>query len=171
MKKNLISVLILVLVLANLIVTSVLLISVLPETKKANDLIDKVASAIDLELTSGDVVSEANRVSLENIEVVDIPDDLTITLKDNGDGSTHYMVLSAAVSLDTSSESYLTYGATFLDKVSLVKSTIINVVSGYTIDEMRSNPQEAMDDITLDLQDIFGSDLIVDVSFTEATFQ
>lgn len=171
MKKNLISVLILVLVLANLIVTAVLLITVLPQTKKANDLIDKVAEAIDLELTSGDIVSNANRVALENIEVVDISEAMTITLKDSGDGVTHYAVLNVAISLDTSSEGYATYGATFATKESLVKSAINAVVSGFTIDEMRTNAAEAQDQILLDLQDIFGSDLVVGVNFTGATYQ
>ena len=171
MKKNLISVLILVLVLANLIVTAVLLITVLPQTKKANDLIDKVAEAIDLELTSGDVVSKANRVALENIQVVDVSEAMTITLKDSGDGVTHYAVLNVAISLDTSSEGYATYGATFSEKESLVKSTINAVVCNFTIDEMRTNPAEAQDEILLDLQDIFGSDLVVGVDFTGATYQ
>ena len=42
MKKNLISVLILALVFANFVLTAILMFSVLPETKKANTLIEKV---------------------------------------------------------------------------------------------------------------------------------
>lgn len=44
MKKNLMSVLILALVVANLILTAILMISVVPQTKKANELINKVCS-------------------------------------------------------------------------------------------------------------------------------
>lgn len=47
MKKNLISVVILALVFANFVLTALLMFSVLPETKKANTLIEKVCSAID----------------------------------------------------------------------------------------------------------------------------
>ena len=53
MKKNLMSVLILALVVANLILTAILMISVVPQTKKANELVTKVCSAIDLELEGG----------------------------------------------------------------------------------------------------------------------
>ena len=42
MKKNLISVVILALVFANFVLTALLMFSVLPETKKANTLIEKV---------------------------------------------------------------------------------------------------------------------------------
>ena len=53
MKKNLISVLILTLVLANLVLTAILVFTVIPQTKKSNALIDEVCSAIDLELEGG----------------------------------------------------------------------------------------------------------------------
>ena len=45
MKKNLISVIILALVLANFVLTALLVFTVLPETKKANKLIEEVCSA------------------------------------------------------------------------------------------------------------------------------
>ena len=50
MKKNLMTVLVLALVLVNLVLTAILTISILPETKKANELITQVCNAIDLEL-------------------------------------------------------------------------------------------------------------------------
>ena len=65
MKKNLISVLILALVLANLILTAILAFTIIPQTKKSNELIDQVCSAIDLELESGSNIS----VPIENIEL------------------------------------------------------------------------------------------------------
>ena len=50
MKKNLITVIILALVLANLILTAILVFTIIPQTKKSNQLIDQVCSAINLEL-------------------------------------------------------------------------------------------------------------------------
>lgn len=49
MKKNLITVIVLALVLVNLVLTAILTITILPETKKANELITQVCSAINLE--------------------------------------------------------------------------------------------------------------------------
>ena len=60
MKKNLMSVLILALVVANLVLTAILMISVVPQTKKANELVTKVCSAIDLELEGGKDNSSLN---------------------------------------------------------------------------------------------------------------
>ena len=42
MKKNLITVIILALVLANLILTAILVFTIIPQTKKSNQLIDQV---------------------------------------------------------------------------------------------------------------------------------
>ena len=68
MKKNLLSVLILALVLANLILSAILAFSIIPQTKKANELINKVCNAIDLELESGKNI----QVPVENIKEYNI---------------------------------------------------------------------------------------------------
>ena len=69
MKKNLMSVLILALVVANLVLTAILMISVVPQTKKANQLITKVCSAIDLELEGGKDNSSIN-IPMERLETI-----------------------------------------------------------------------------------------------------
>ena len=69
MKKNLMSVLILALVVANLVLTAILMISVVPQTKKANQLITKVCSAIDLELEGGKDNSSIN-IPMERLETL-----------------------------------------------------------------------------------------------------
>ena len=53
MKKNLLAVIILALVLVNLILTAVLVFSIIPQTKKSNELIDQVCAAINIELEGG----------------------------------------------------------------------------------------------------------------------
>ncbi len=68
MKKNLISVVILALVFANFVLTALLMFSVLPETKKANTLIEKVCSAIDLDLNSGAATGTSN-ISIDDQEI------------------------------------------------------------------------------------------------------
>ena len=68
MKKNLISVIILALVFANFVLTALLLFTVLPQTKKANQMIEDVCAAIDLELNSGDASGPSN-VKIEDQEI------------------------------------------------------------------------------------------------------
>ena len=67
MKKNLISVLILALLVVNLVLTAILTITILPETKKSNELINQVCSAINLELKSGEG-TDASTVPIDDIE-------------------------------------------------------------------------------------------------------
>ena len=66
MKKNLISVLILALCFANLVLTALLIFTIIPETKKANNLIDQVCEAISLDLNSdtAQVVHSCRRIRL-----------------------------------------------------------------------------------------------------------
>ena len=81
MKKNLMSVLILALVMVNLILTGILTITILPQTKKSNELVNKVCSAIDLELESGDGTESAS-IPMDQVETYKIEDAMTINLKD-----------------------------------------------------------------------------------------
>jgi len=88
MKKNLISVVILALVFANFVLTALLMFSVLPETKKANTLIEKVCSAIDLDLNSGAATGTSN-ISIDDQEIYKVSEgeDLTTNLAEGKDGT------------------------------------------------------------------------------------
>ena len=106
MKKNLITVIILALVVVNLVLTAVLTITIIPETQKANELITKVCSAIDLDLQAGDT---AGSLSIDVADMVDYPvnggETLTINLVDG------YAVLGISLSLDSTNEDYATYAS------------------------------------------------------------
>ena len=139
MKKNLITVIILALVVVNLVLTAVLTITIVPETQKANELITKVCSAIDLDLQAGDT---AGSLSIDVANMVDyaIPDSMTINLADSGDGQAHYAVLSISLSLDSANEDYATYGSGDLSAYeSVIKNDILSVVSSHTLEDMRNN--------------------------------
>ena len=109
MKKNLLTVIILALVLVNLILTAVLAFSVIPQTKKSNELIDQVCAAINIELEGGQN-KDSSAVPIEEIAVYNITDNFTVNLADNGDGKKHYAVFSVGLSVNKTSESYATYG-------------------------------------------------------------
>ena len=109
MKKNLLTVIILALVLVNLILTAVLAFSVIPQTKKSNELIDQVCAAINIELEGGQN-KDSSAVPIEEIAVYNITDNFTVNLADNCDGKKHYAVLSVGLSVNKPSESYANYG-------------------------------------------------------------
>ena len=170
MKKNLITVITLALVVVNLVLTVILTITILPETQKANELITKVCSAIDLDLESGSATSNAN-IPIDQIEVYNIDDEQTINLKQDGDGKDHFAMLTVSISMDTKNSDYKDLKSQVEEKVNLIKGDINNIVSQYTIDEIKNNQSAVQDEILKDLQKMFGSDFIVAVGFPTAQYQ
>lgn len=170
MKKNLITVITLALVVMNLVLTVILTITILPETKKANELITKVCSAIDLDLESGSATSNAN-IPIDQIDVYDIEDQQTINLKSSGDGKDHFAVITVSISMDKKNKDYKDLQPEVENKVELIKGEINNIVSQYTIDEIKNNQSAVQNEILKDLQKMFGSDFIVAVGFPTAQYQ
>lgn len=173
MKKNLISLIVLVLVFANLALTAILTITVLPEAKKANELVAKVCAAIDLDLEGGPVQGAvASNVSMADLATYDIPsgeeDSMTIALKDSGDGEEHFAVISVTLSMDSKHEDYKEFGSeeALAGKESVIKGTIIDVISQYTADEMKNNQTEVKEAVLASLQNLFGSTFITGVNFS-----
>lgn len=170
MKKNLITVITLALVVVNLVLTVILTITILPETKKANELITKVCSAIDLDLESGSATSSAN-IPIDQIDVYDIEDQQTINLKSSGDGKDHFAMITVSISMDKKNKDYKDLQPEVENKIELIKGEINNIVSQYTIDEIKNNQSAVQNEILKDLQKMFGSDFIVAVGFPTAQYQ
>jgi flagellar basal body-associated protein FliL len=166
MKKNLMTVIILALVLVNLVLTAILAFTIIPQTRKSNQLIDKIASAIDLELEDGSSKDTA-AVPVEDIEA-----SFTVNLSPSGDGKDHVAVFSIGLSLNTKSDGYKSIGTEGLKaKETLIKNDINTIVSGYTMEQFREDEQSVKDAILEDLQEMFGSDFIVGVSFSSVNTQ
>lgn len=170
MKKNLVTVITLALVLVNLVLTVVLTISIIPETKKANELIAKVCGAIDLELESGSA-SSAENIPIDQIEVYSIEDSLTINLKKGDDGQDHFAIVKVALSIDTKNKDYKKLQPQLAKKDSLIRAEVVNVVSQYTLDEIKNNQTAVQEEILKNLQKKFASDFIVAVGFPDAQYQ
>ena len=172
MKKNLITVIILALVLANLILTAILVFTIIPQTKKSNQLIDQVCSAINLELQSGENTQATPEVPIEDVQTYAITDGFNVNLKQSDDGKQHYAVFSVSLSLNTKSDGYKSIGTEGLKaKETLIKNDINTIVSGYTMEQFREDEQSVKDAILEDLQEMFGSDFIVGVSFSSVNTQ
>ena len=171
MKMNLMTVIILALVLVNLVLTAILAFTIIPQTRKSNQLIDKIASAIDLELEDGSGKDTA-AVPVEDIEVYDIEASFTVNLSPSGDGKDHVAVFSIGLSLNTKSDGYKSIGIEGLKaKETLIKNDINTIVSEYTMEQFREDEQSVKDAILEDLQEMFGADFIVGVSFSSVNTQ
>lgn len=170
MKKNLISVLILALVLANLILTAILAFTIIPQTKKSNELIDQVCSAIDLELESGSNIT----VPIENIDLYNIADEFTCNLAGGDDGKDHYALFTVGFSLNTQDPKYNKgEGKTELqNKETIIKDQINSIVSKYTLEEFKADGNYAVkQEILKTMQELFGAEFIVGVSFSSVNAQ
>lgn len=173
MKKNLISVLILALVFANFVLTAILMFSIIPETKKANTLIDQVCEAISLDQNSGAGTSASNlpQSQIEDYSLQDDGDTMTITFAPSDDGQAHYLVCSISLSLNNKSEGYTTYGADLSSKKNIILADINDIVGTYTMEEFNEDKEVVSDAILKDLQDKFGSDYVVGVNFMSSLTQ
>ena len=170
MKKNLISVLILALVLANLIMTGILAFTIIPQTKKSNELIDKVCNAIHLELESGESIS----VPIDKIYVHNLADEFTCNLKKGEDGKDHFALFKVGFSLNTESEEY-DEGAgieSLTSKETIIRDYVNSIVSRYTVDEFNADGNYAVkQEILKAMQGLFGAEFIVGVSFSSVNAQ
>lgn len=175
MKKNLISVLILALVLANFMLTAILMFSVLPQTKKANAFIDKLCKAIDLDLNSG-ASSGLDSIPIDKREEyrVNSGQDIIVNLAASEDKKNHYAVVNVTLVLNKGSDNYKKFNQEFIaNQDTTIQSTIIRTIGRYTVDEMRDVDirLDAQDTLLELMQEMFGGDYIIAVNFSKCNVE
>lgn len=171
MKKNLMSVIILALLVVNLVLTSVLMFTIYPQAKAANELITSVCNAISLDLNSGAATGLSN-LPIDQITTyaVDEGKDMTINLVKGADGKEHYAVIAVSLSLNNKSDVYKDKGTAILsEKEAIIKDTINNIVRRYTKEQFNEENSLVKKEILKSLQSIFGADYVVGISFTKST--
>lgn len=177
MKKNLISIAILALLIVNIVLTSIMMISVTSTNKKTAALVSDIAAAVELDLgTEEEVVA----VPMENTVTHTIAD-LTILMKKstviNEEGvevesdKDHYALISVTLSMNSEHEDYAAYGADIASREDLVKGVINEVVRQYTVEEAGANQQILEDEILEKIQNLFDSDFVYDVTLPKLLFQ
>lgn len=177
MKKNLISIAILVLLVVNVVLTSVMMFSVVNTNKKTAAFVTQVASAIQLEL-GGEEEQEEVSVSMADLDTYTISD-MTIQLKPsvtvNDDGEetskVHYVSTSVVLSMNKNDEDYKTYSADLEAKADLIKGEITEAFSRYTMEELSEDAQIVKDDILTRVQTLYGSDFIFDITLSNPLYQ
>ncbi len=170
MKKNLISIIILALLVVNIVLTSVMLFSVTSTNQKTADMVMKVAGAMDMEVSSLEGAVPASKIPIADVVTYDIADTMTIPLKQGEDGVEHYIMIAVTLSMNSKHEDYAAYGETIAERASLIKSEIIDVVGSYTMEEARADEEALKDEILARLQEMFNSDFIFDVNFSDVKY-
>ncbi len=170
MKRNMLTVVVMALVIVNIVLTALMYFSIMPTTQKQNELITKIAGAIDLQLQDQNEGGEME-IPIDQIQVYDIEDSMTINLKKGEDGEDHFAVVSISLSLNTKDKDFATYQPELSTKESLIKDKIISVVSAYSIDELKGNTVEVQDELLAELQKMFDSKFIIGVGFRDVIYQ
>ena len=167
MKKNLMSVIILALVVANVVLTAIMMFTIMPQTQKANEMITKVCEAIDLELNSGAATGLSN-LPIDRIVTYDVADGESITVNLKGGG---YAVVSVSISVDNESETYTEKNGTeyLSTKESIIKDAIIKIIGNYTKEELGESKTGMEEELLKTLKKTFGADYVVGISFTKLT--
>lgn len=170
MKKSLLSLITLILVLTNTILTAVMVFVVVPSMQDSNRIIKKVSQAINLELKPDEEMDLSN-VPLEDCETYDLDTKLTISLKKSSDGKDHYAVIYPTLLLYKDCPDYSKKYATLTEKKALATQHIQEIVQKYTAAELQTDPDSVREEVLADLQGIFGDDFIVQVVFGTTTIQ
>lgn len=167
MKKNMLSIIILAVGILNVILGAVIVFAVVPTSIRTNNLISKVASTVDLELSSSS--DSNNQVKIEDIENYPI-DNITMTLKrGQNDSKNHYaQVSSVSLSINTKSKDYAKYKPTVEQNENRIKEIISGEFEKYTAPTVMVNKETIKSEILRRLQEeLYNSDFIVGLSLGE----
>lgn len=173
MKKNLISIIVLALLIVNIVLTAIMMFSVVGTSRKTAALVDNIATALNLELAAngnGEDTSEPD-IPMSEIATYDISEKMTMPLKLDEEGEPHFFIATITLSMNTKDKGYKTYGEGLADRESLIKSEINDVYSQYTLEEARNNQDQIKEEILKRIQDMFDSEFIFNVAFSDIMYQ
>ena len=173
MKKNLMTVLILALLVVNIVLTSVMLVSIVGTNKKTAQLVDNITTAGLAQYHSlPSAPSSLRYVALTDTEVYNIADSMTIPLKSEAGAKQDYIMFDVSLSINKKHKDYKTYGSsdTLASYENLIKDAITATVSAHTEDECREDMEGLKEEILKSVQDLFQSDFIYKVAISGVKF-
>ncbi len=180
MKKNLLTIIILALLIVNIVLTSIMMISMMGTNKKTADLVSDIAAVLNLELgVNGEEEAEVeipmSQQAIWNLEgnmTIPLQSETIVDASGNVTGNKdHYVMFSVSFSLDTKGEGYKEYGENIANYESMVKDAITQTVSKHTIDECRNDFDAIRKDVLASVQALFDKEFIYKVAINEIKFQ
>ncbi len=172
MKKNLLTVLILALVIVNIVLSSIMMVSVISANKKTAELVGSVASALNLEMAVPGSEGEAEPVvSLEDTEVYALPEALMIPLS-SADGGTVYFIFELSLSMNSKGDGYKKLGENITSGSydTLIKDCVNSVVSTHTEEECRNDFESIRNEILQAIQTMLDYDFVYKVNISGKKF-
>ena len=169
MKKNLLSVLILVLLIVNIALSAIVMTSVISTNQKTADLITSIATVMNLELyhPGGEAVAD---IPLSETATYDMTGTLTIPLTVEPGGKQVYIQFNMSLFMNTKHEDYKTYGETIGDRQSAILDAVTSIVSSYTEAECHEDFDDIREEVLDAIQNLFKSDFIYKVGISNIKY-
>lgn len=163
MKKNLPTILLIVMAFMNLTLSIVLVIAVVPAANKTNRAVTKVAQILDLELESKEPTPE---LTVEDIEPYNFEEKITVNLaKSAGHSGSQFAQISLSLSLNKKNSDYTAKKELIADRETSIREIVSEAFGKYTKDTVLSSKEEIKKEILAGLGELFESDFIIGVSF------
>lgn len=181
MKKNLLSIIILALLIVNIVLTSIMMISMMGTNKKTADLVSDIAAVLNLELGVNGEEEAVVEIPMSQQEIWNLDGSMTIPLQSetilDASGNVignkdHYVMFTVSFSLDTKGEGYKQYGGeNIANYETMVEDAITKVVSKHTVDDCRNDFDTIRAEILEAVQALFDKEFIYKVAINEIKFQ
>jgi len=166
MKKNILTIVIMATCLVNLVMNVVLVFSIMPAMNKTSNLVDKVASVVDLEIE--DANKEEEEYTIQDLVTFDIAYETSVKINlqsDEGDNKAHYAVLDGVVvSFNSKAEDFEAINTSVQTNPVYVNDIVKETISGYTVTTI--NEATVRQEVIKKIQEKYNSKCIVDVSLT-----
>lgn len=164
MKKNILTIIIMAASIVNLILSAVLIFSVMPAMNKTSNLVDKVASVVDLEIESKSKGEELTPIQDMDTFTITYETNVNINLqKDAGDDTNHYAVISGiVVSFNKEEDDYSDIKGLMETNSVYVEDIVKDTISSYTAKTISQS--SIKEDAIKKLQERYNTKCIVDLS-------
>lgn len=168
MRKNMLAVLILAVSLANLVLSAIVLMVVIPKMDATEAFLTKVASAIELE----EKQEKAVIGDMENYILTKSTESIMINLKNYKSSKDSYVVIKGvALMLNTKNKDY-SQVKKLLDKNNIKIQDIINsTYEKYTKEEAKDKKEQIKNEILEEISEMLDTRTIVDISFGSIMYQ
>ena len=166
MKKNMLTVLVLILCIVNLTLSAYIVFTVVPNAQRTDNLITKILQIIDLELESPLPQNINTTYDIENIVKYSIAD-MTTNLNAGKDGKTHYAkITNASLTMNSADKDYAKLSLKLEDMEADIISIFKDNVAKYDNEQLAAVDMKKTikEQILTDIQTLFSSRFVVDVT-------
>lgn len=172
MKRNLLTLIILMILIVNTVLTAIMMINVSSASKRTASLVDSISSMLAMDVSGGGASGATKTdVSIDDTALYNVANTLTIPLSPSADGGAHYCVTGVTLRMNINSDGYVSYGAAVADYETLITSAIEGVIRGYTMEEAQAGTSMLQMDCLAAVQGVFNSDFVYQVEFPGMLFQ